>query len=64
MVKTWENAILNPLWRKTVFKKDLYSIGRFDAKRIFQREMVTISENGVGNPKCNKTHFSRKSFIS
>ena len=38
MVKIWENAILNPLWSKTIFKKDLYLIGRFDAKRIFQRK--------------------------
>ena len=37
--------------QNTVYKKELYSMSGFDAKRIFQREMVKISENAVVNSK-------------
>ena len=32
----------------------------FDAKRIFQREMVKSLQKAVFNLKWRKTHFSRK----
>ena len=46
--------------KNTVIKKDLYFIIGFDAKRIFQREMVKSWQNAFFNLKWRKTHFSRK----
>ena len=46
--------------QNTVIKKDLYFMSGFDAKRIFQREMVKSWQNAVFNLKWRKTHFSRK----
>ena len=50
--------------QNTVFKKELYSMSGFDAKRISQREMVTIFKDAVFNPQWSKTQFSRKSYIA
>ena len=47
----------------TVLKKDLYSMSRFDAKRIFKGQMVKILKNAVFNPQWRKTQFSKKSCI-
>ena len=37
--------------QNTVYNKELYSKSVFYAKRIFQREIVKISENAVVSPK-------------
>ena len=37
--------------KNTVFKKELYSMSGFDAKRIFKGEMVKIVKNAVFIPK-------------
>ena len=49
---------------KNRFQKEFYSMSGFDAKRIFQREMVKILKNAVFNPQWSKTQFSRKSYIA
>ena len=47
-----------------ILKKELYSMSIFDAKPIFQRELVKIWRNAVFNLPWWKTQFSRKSFNS
>ena len=52
MVKTRQNALINPKWSKTQFwKKLFYSMSGFDAKRIFKRRMVKLLQHAVFNPK-------------
>ena len=46
-----KRCFLSKMKQSTVFKKKLYSMSGFDAKRIFQREMVKIWKNAFVNPK-------------
>ena len=48
--------------QNTVFKKELYCMTGFDAKRIFQREMVKTWQNALTNPQWSKTQFSREFY--
>ena len=44
--------------KHTVFKKDLYSMSGFDAKPIFQRELIKMWRNAVFNSPLRKIQFS------
>ena len=52
IVKTWQNALINPQWSKTqLWKKFFYSMSGFHAKRIFKRRMVKLLQHAVFNLK-------------
>ena len=45
--------------QNTVFKKELYSMSGFDAKRIFKGQMVKIWKNAFFVPKQIKYSFKK-----
>ena len=47
---------------KNSFQKEFYFMSGFDAKRIFQREMVKILKNAVLNPHWRKTVFKKELY--
>ena len=47
---------------KNSFQKEFYFMSGFDAKRIFQQEMVKILKNAVFNPHWRKTVYKKELY--
>ena len=48
---------------KTVWSSELYSLSRFDAKRIFEQDILQISQKEDFNLKWRETQFAAASCI-